>query len=120
MPGGYRHSIIIVTAIVCGVFFARRNPCLGRSDRHNAAQLAFGLIIGAVWFFALIRFGLITAFLVGSVFAVGGAHAPIALRSAWYAPYGYLVLAIYAVIALYAFRYSIGGRPLLAPSRLED
>jgi hypothetical protein len=40
--------------------------------------------------------------------------------SAWYAGYGYAVLAVFAAIVLYAFRTSLGGRPLLAPSRLDD
>jgi hypothetical protein len=46
---------------------------------------------------------------------------PITLdASAWYAPYGYAALAIIAAIVLYAFRTSLGGRPLLAPSPIDD
>ena len=40
--------------------------------------------------------------------------------SAWYAGYGLAALAIFAAIVLYAFRTSLGGRPLLASSRLDD
>jgi hypothetical protein len=40
--------------------------------------------------------------------------------SAWYAEYGYFGLAILGAIVLYAFLYSLGGRPLIAPSRLDD
>ena len=45
---------------------------------------------------------------------------PVTLQaSAWYSGAGYVALAILAVIILYAFRASLGGRPLLAPSRLD-
>jgi hypothetical protein len=83
-----------------------------------AASLAFSTL----WFFALIRFGLIAAILTSFTSAIIlGELAPITLHSsAWYAPYGYFVLAIFAVIVLYAFRFSVGSRPLLAPSRLDE
>jgi hypothetical protein len=46
---------------------------------------------------------------------------PITLdASAWYSGYGYLALSIWAAIVLYAFRTSLGGRPLLASSHLDD
>jgi hypothetical protein len=40
--------------------------------------------------------------------------------SAWYFGTGLGALAVLAVIVLYAFRTSLGGRPLLAPSHLDD
>jgi hypothetical protein len=46
--------------------------------------------------------------------------APITLQATWYAPYGYLVLAMFAAIVLYAFRFSFDSRPLFAPSRLDE
>jgi serine/threonine-protein kinase len=80
-----------------------------------------GLAVSTLWLFALIRFGLTAAILTSFTSAVLTCElAPITLRRTWYAPYGYLVLAIFAVIVLYAFRYSLGGRPLLAPSRLDE
>jgi hypothetical protein len=72
-----------------------------------------------VWFLALIRFGLIAMFFTGFAFSVFG-QLPIILSKAWCASYGYFMLAIFAAIVLYAFRYSLGGRPLFAPSRLDD
>ena len=81
-----------------------------------------GLAYGALWLFALMRFGLIASILtmfINTVFV--SQFAPLTLHtSAWYAPYGYLVLAIFAVIVLYAFRTSLGGRALLASSHLDD
>jgi serine/threonine-protein kinase len=40
--------------------------------------------------------------------------------SAWYAGYGYAALAIVAAIALYGFKTSLGGRPLVAGVGLDD
>jgi hypothetical protein len=84
-----------------------------------------GFVLGlagcTLWFFALIRFGLTAAILTEFTSAVLTCElAPITLHRTWYAPYGYLMLAIFAVIVLYAFRYSIGSRPLLTSSRLDD
>jgi hypothetical protein len=83
-----------------------------------------GIVIGvagsALFSFALVRFGLV-AELFTIFTAIVISVSPITYRSsAWYAPYGYLVLAIFAAIVLYAFRFSIGKRPLLGPSRLDE
>jgi len=40
--------------------------------------------------------------------------------SAWYASYGYLALVTFGAMVLYAFRTSLGGRPLLAAQHLDD
>ncbi len=42
------------------------------------------------------------------------------MTSAWNFPYGFDTLAIFAVIVLCAFGYSLGGRPLIGASRLDD
>ena len=85
----------------------------------SVGGFALGLVVSAVWFLALLRFGLIAMFFTAFAFSVFG-QFPIILSKAWCAPYGYFMLAIFAAIVLYAFRYSLGGRPLLAPSRLDD
>ena len=70
--------------------------------------------------FLLMRFGLVAvvfAWLVSDWFDT----FPMTFdTSAWYSGYGYAALAIFAVFVLYAFRFSLGGRPLLAPSHLDD
>jgi hypothetical protein len=40
--------------------------------------------------------------------------------SAWYSRYGFAVLAIFAAIVLYAFRTSLGGRPMFGTPRLDE
>jgi predicted Ser/Thr protein kinase len=78
------------------------------------------LAIGACLTFLLMRFGLAASVFCGW-FCVVLVMVPTTLdASAWYSRSGYLALAIFAAIVLYAFRTSLGGRPLLAPSRLDD
>jgi uncharacterized membrane protein YciS (DUF1049 family) len=67
--------------------------------------LRFSLVASTAWYFTLLTIN----------------NAPITLQaSAWYSGYGYLVLAIFAALVFYAFRFSLGSRPILAPSRLDD
>jgi hypothetical protein len=40
--------------------------------------------------------------------------------SDWYSKYGFVLAAILATIVTYALRIALGGRPLFAPSRLDD
>jgi hypothetical protein len=40
--------------------------------------------------------------------------------SAWHSDYGFAALAILAAIVLYAFYYSLGGRPVFGTPRLDD
>ncbi len=40
--------------------------------------------------------------------------------SSWYAGRSFVVLAIVAGLALYAFRLSLGGKPAFAATRLEQ
>jgi predicted Ser/Thr protein kinase len=82
--------------------------------------IVIGVVQNALLFFAFVRFGFVAAsFFMFTIIVIN--TSPITYQSsAWYAPYGYLVLAIFAVLVIYAFRFSIGKRPLLAPSRLDD
>ena len=76
------------------------------------------MVYGIVWFYALMRFGFIAAFLTQVTFNIG--RFPTLDASAWYSGYSYLVLAIFAAIVLFAFRYSLGGRPLISAPHLDD
>jgi serine/threonine-protein kinase len=73
-----------------------------------------------LWFFVLMRFGLVAGMLfqfLGHVMY----RFPIGFEtSAWYSGTGYAALAILAVVVLYAFRTSLGGRPLITAPHLDD
>jgi hypothetical protein len=73
-----------------------------------------------IMFFSLMRFGIVSVaffFFFGRLFL----DFPFTLdTSAWYSGYGYAALAILAAIVLYAFRTSLGGRPLIAAPQLDD
>jgi serine/threonine-protein kinase len=68
----------------------------------------------------LTRFGLLAvviSFFVQNVFNV----FPITLRpSAWYSSIGFAALVVVALLTLYGFHTSLGGRPLLDIARVED
>jgi hypothetical protein len=74
----------------------------------------------SLWFFVLMRFGLVA----GMLFMFLGhllSRFPIGFEtSAWYSGTGYAALAILAVVVLYAFRTSLGGRPLITVPNLDD
>jgi hypothetical protein len=78
------------------------------------------LVLSPLWFFILIRFGLLAEVSAGFVVALLNVYPVTLNASAWYSGYGYAAIAIFAVIVLYSFRFSLSGRPLLAPSRLDE
>ena len=111
------HKIVIAVAILIGALATT-------NQSSNAAFLACGFTAGlamwAVGFFVLIRFGLLSAVVVLFTAIFFSASGITLDTSAWYFGYGFAALAIFAAIVLYAFRTSLAGRPLFAPSRLDD
>jgi hypothetical protein len=87
----------------------------------NAWTFAINLVAAALIFFLLMRFGFL-ALAVSFFTAIGlFSRFPITCEtSAWYAGYGFAALAIFAVNVLYAFRYSLGGRPLITAPQLDE
>ncbi|MBN1566873.1 MAG: protein kinase [Acidobacteria bacterium] len=78
------------------------------------------VVINAIFVFILMRFGLI-AFACALGLWTFCSGFPLTLdASAWYSGYGYAILAMLAAIIFFAFRKSLGGRPLFASSRLDD
>ena len=70
--------------------------------------------------FVLMRFGLIALVFMCSI-EVFFDQFPTTLEvSAWYSRFGFAALAILAAIVLYAFYYSLGGRPIFGTPRLDD
>jgi hypothetical protein len=79
-----------------------------------------GLIMYALFVVVLMRFGLI-AVVSGIFFLYMFWRFPITLDShAWYSDTGFTALAIFAAIVIYAFRTSLGGRPMFGTPRLDD
>jgi len=77
------------------------------------------LITSALILLVLVRFGLLaTAFYAFAGFLLS--NFPLTLdASAWYSGYGFAALLIFAAVVLYAFRNSLGGRPLLGAPPLD-
>jgi len=88
--------------------------------RGDIWSLGTNLVICSLYLFALLRFGLL-AIAVGTMFGtISGAFPASPDVSAWYAGYGYAALALFAAIVIYAFRTSLGGRPLIAAPQIDD
>jgi hypothetical protein len=78
------------------------------------------LLLSALFVMVLMRFGLVAAAFLFFT-AASPEKFPLTFdTSAWYSSYGFAALAILAVIVLYAFRFSLGSRQLLAASHLDD
>jgi serine/threonine-protein kinase len=78
---------------------------------------AYGVIFGLLVTFLLLRFGFVA--LVG--FFLVPPSFPITLQSsAWYFSIGFVSMLVPVVLALYAFRISLGGNKLLNLAGLED
>jgi hypothetical protein len=86
----------------------------------NLWSYAFWMAMISLTFYVIMSYGLLAQVLIAtSVLWLN--NLPVTLdTSAWYFPYGFATLAIFAVIVLYAFRYSLGGRPLISAPRLDD
>lgn len=74
----------------------------------------------ALMLLLLMRFGLVALTLAFFVNMMLNTNPITFDASAWYSGYGFAALAVLAAIVLYAFRTSLGGRPLLASSHLDD
>jgi serine/threonine-protein kinase len=86
----------------------------------DAWSLATSLVNGILYLFVLMRFGLLSI-VVGLMVGVISVSFPASLDvSAWYAGYGYAALALFTAIVIYAFRTSLGGRPLIAAPQIDD
>jgi hypothetical protein len=87
---------------------------------ENLWSYSIALAMSACIIFLLMRFGFwagVIVFFTRRLFVL----FPTTLSaSAWYSGYSFAALAIFAAIVLYAFRTSLGGRPLLTPSHLDD
>ena len=87
---------------------------------QNILNVPIQLFTSALFLFVLMRHGLVAFMLMGFVILFYSAF-PITLEaSAWYSGTGYTTLAILAVVILYAFHTSLGGRPIFGAPRLDE
>jgi hypothetical protein len=104
-----------VAFIVCVLIFSLSNAPIG-----NLWSFLVIIVLSPIFFIVLIRFGFVTAIIALFVDAIIVGLPAFLEPSAWYSGYGYAALLILAVIVLYAFRYSLGGRPIFGTPRLDD
>jgi hypothetical protein len=86
----------------------------------SISMTARGMLSFAALLFVLMRFGIVSVVFCEFIFGLLSGYPATLDTSAWYFGYGFIAIAMFVVIVLYAFRYSLGGRPLLASSRLDD
>jgi serine/threonine protein kinase len=81
---------------------------------------ALSLVVTTLLLLVLMRFGLVALVLSNFANIFFQAFPATLDASAWYSHASFAAFAILAAIVLYAFRYSLGGRPLLAQSRFDE
>ena len=87
---------------------------------NDLLSCAIGLSMSACIIFLLMRFGLAALVFFGFFFMLF-LEIPTTLdTSARYFGYSLAALAVFAVVVLCSFRFSLSGRRLLAPSRLDE
>jgi hypothetical protein len=103
-----------ILAIVCFVLFWA--VFFGETPWSIAAAAAMNVVFA----FILMRYGLM-AFALSIAAMELCFNFPLTLdTSAWYAGYGYAILAVLAAIVFIAFRKSLGGQSMLAATHLDD
>ena len=78
------------------------------------------VLMSLLFYFVLKRFGLVAFMVTLAVQAIFAAFPMTFQTSAWYAGYGYAALALVGATALYGFRTSLGGRPLVGGGGMDD
>ena len=85
-----------------------------------ALFFARGLILYGLTVYLMIRFGVL-ALVASNVFGVFLGSFPLTTQmSAWYADISLAGMVLMAVMAVYAFHTSLGGRPMFGAAELED
>lgn len=111
-----RNQWVAIPAALVLTSLAIALPVPGYSPWVDAA-IGLTLVGTALW--VLVSFGLV-ALIVSGFMSFLFISYPVTFRSVWYASYGYAALAVVAAVALYAFRTSLGQRPVLSTAELSD
>lgn len=83
-------------------------------------MLVVFLVIYTIFLIILIRFGLAAMMFLFFTYSFFNYFPATFQASTWYASAGFASIAILTVIVLYAFRTSLGGRPIFGTPRLDD
>jgi hypothetical protein len=109
-------SALVLTSLALGLGWAVGAPGASSLPWVNVA-IVLMLMGASLWL--LVSFGLVAP-IVASFMTSLFVGYPITLQSTWYASYGYASLAIVGAIAVYGFKVSLGGQPLLAPVNFDE
>jgi hypothetical protein len=90
------------------------------SGENFSIEIPFAFLQAAVFVFVVLRFGLLSLAVLQFVSGVLQAVPSGVDFSQWYAGRSVVALLLFAGIALYAFRISLGGRPILGAVALEE
>ena len=93
---------------------------LGLSGENYAVELPFSAVWSALFLFAAVRFGVLACTVTLFVDRLL-VTTPLTLDlSRWYAARGLFFVALILALAIWAFRVSLGGRPVFGGARLDD
>ncbi len=106
-------AAVVVFLLILTARDALRSESLLLGGFFNA--LGWGVIL-----FVLMRFGLLATTVAILVHLVFGSFPMTTQLSAWYSGIGLTGLALLLGLTIYAFRTSLGGRPMLQSRLLED
>ncbi|HEX7798627.1 MAG TPA: hypothetical protein VF456_29905, partial [Vicinamibacterales bacterium] len=112
-------ALVVWVAVqtILGLTIAQSNNGASGSPVVTSGPMAIvgpiAVLISLLFYFVLKRFGLVA--FMATLFVLGMFTTfPMTFQtSAWYAGYGYTALAVVGATALYGFRTSLGGRPLV-------
>jgi hypothetical protein len=90
------------------------------SGENFSIEIPFAFLQAAVFVFVVLRFGLLSLAVLQFVSGVLQVVPSGVDFSQWYAGRSVVALLLFAGIALYAFRISLGGRPILGAVALEE
>ncbi len=103
--------------LAAAVFFSPLTAFVWATQGPPAA--VYTLLLAIVILGVLLRFGLLALLVAGSTSGIGITTLTLDMAS-WYAPASWMVLLIYAGLALYAYRLALAGRPAFGRSWLDD
>jgi hypothetical protein len=125
-PIGWLFIVLLLRTVLRRQWLAALVVMLGSSlsfalqDVNPMLHGFFTMVAFGIFFFILLRLGLLSAIASMVFFYVGVASVLTVDMSSWYAGRSLFTMLLLATIALYAFYISLGGRPLFQRDLLGD